>query len=78
MDSHLNRFKSPILEIHKSEKFKNSVLGFGHFNSVHTGHIRYLKHAKEIGQTFIVCIMKSIEGDARNVFSQLDRAESVS
>ena len=76
MDSHLNRFNSPILGIDKSDKFKNSVLGFGHFNSVHTGHIRYLKHSKEIGQTFIVCIMKSLDG-AGNVFSQLDRAESV-
>ena len=78
MDKYLNRFKSPILDLKNSSKYKNTILGFGHFNSVHTGHIRYLKHAKELGHTFIVCIIKSLEGDSKNVFSQLDRAEAVS
>ena len=78
MNNMQNNFKTPILDLENSKEFKGTVLGFGHFNSVHTGHIRYLKHAKELGKRFVVCVMKSVEGESTNIFSQLDRAESVS
>ena len=35
---------------------KKIVLGYGHFSAIHPGHIRYLKEAKELGDTLIVAI----------------------
>ncbi|AAQ00366.1 MULTISPECIES: PfkB family carbohydrate kinase [Prochlorococcus] len=67
----------PVIELDHAEEYIGSVVGYGHFNSVHTGHIRYLKHAKELGQKFVVAIQKHLSGDPRTHFSQLERAEGV-
>ena len=40
----------PILKISEIIPFKNCTLTYGHFNSVHHGHIRYLKHAASKGK----------------------------
>ena len=32
------------------------VLCYGHFNIIHPGHIRYLEHAKSLGQQLIVAV----------------------
>ena len=30
-----------------TESFSDCILAYGHFDSIHPGHIRYLKYAKE-------------------------------
>ena len=48
-------------------KYKdNSVLVYGHFSSLHHGHIRFLSAAKEKGNLLIVALM----GDNSKTFSQ--------
>jgi rfaE bifunctional protein kinase chain/domain len=50
------------------------TITYGHFSMVHAGHIRYLRHAKNLGKRLIV----AIAGDKKKyAFNQGDRAEGV-
>ncbi|AII42063.1 hypothetical protein KR100_01405 [Synechococcus sp. KORDI-100] len=52
------------------------ILGFGHFNTIHPGHIRYLKHARNLGEEFIIALIgDSTEADY--TFNQDERAEAL-
>ena len=64
------------LKINKN--FKNIVLTYGHFNTIHPGHIRYLRHAKEKGDFLIVALLgdKSFK-EKSNKFNQEERAEAL-
>ncbi|ABM76855.1 PfkB family carbohydrate kinase [Prochlorococcus marinus] len=55
----------------------DSVLAYGHFNSVHPGHIRHLKSAKEIGTKVVVAVIGDQSDSVKNFFSQTERAESL-
>ena len=33
---------------------KDATLAYGHFTTIHAGHIRYLKHAKGLGSELII------------------------
>ena len=35
-----------IIEIKDLENYKNFALGYGHFSTIHVGHLRYLKKLK--------------------------------
>ena len=61
------------------ENLKNCVLGYGHFDTIHPGHIRYLKHAKAQGETFIIALIGDLEKEnkKRFQFSQTERAEAL-
>jgi rfaE bifunctional protein kinase chain/domain len=57
-----------------------AVLCFGHFNTIHPGHIRYFRTARQYGEQLVV----GLEGDAQppesergKVFSEWDRAQAV-
>jgi rfaE bifunctional protein kinase chain/domain len=56
---------------------KNIVLAYGHFNIIHPGHIRYLGHAKKLGESLFVALegdqALSSSGRTHN-FSASDRA----
>ena len=69
----------PIFTVEQSPTFKNCVLAYGHFNSVHPGHIRYLKKAASEGETLIVAILPDEDkGKERGYkFSQIERAEGL-
>ena len=58
-------------------KRTKSVLAFGHFNTIHPGHIRYLKHAKEQGELLFVALRGDQDKDIKYQFTQKDRAESL-
>ena len=45
---------SNFIDIGDLKKRKDFTLGYGHFTTIHPGHIRYLKHAKSLGNTLIV------------------------
>ena len=47
----------PIFTVGNCPDFKNCTLAYGHFNSVHPGHIRYLKNAASHGQKLIVALL---------------------
>ena len=71
---------SKIIHLDEIEKYSNFVLGYGHFTTIHPGHIRYLKYAKSLGSKLII----AIKGDELNddhqtsyQFNQKERAEAL-
>ncbi len=61
-------------------KVKNAAICFGHFNTIHPGHIRYFRTARAYCSPLVV----ALEGDAQlstseqgRFFSEEDRAQSV-
>ena len=72
---------SKIIKIDELENYKNFVLGYGHFTTIHPGHIRYLKYAKSLGSKFIVAIKGDFINDEQKSiyqFNQKERAEALS
>ena len=69
----------PILNIEKATNLEGCTLTYGHFNLVHPGHIRYLKHASMIGvKTVVAIISDTHKGKSRNYqFNQQERAEGL-
>ena len=67
---------SPIIELSEATKYSGCILGYGHFNSIHTGHIRYLKRAKDINNILLVAILKNPKFEGL-IFSQHERADSL-
>jgi rfaE bifunctional protein kinase chain/domain len=60
---------------------KEAVVCFGHFNSIHPGHIRYFRAASQFGSNLVVALEGDIhfpQIDLPQVFSELERAQSVS
>ncbi len=57
---------SIISNLKDIKKYNNAVLVYGHFSSLHHGHIRFLRAAKEKGDKLIVALM----GDDSKTFSQ--------
>ena len=71
---------SKIINIKDLEKYNNFVLGYGHFTTIHPGHIRYLKYAKSLGSNLIIAIKgDGIESEKESVyqFNQKERAEAL-
>ena len=61
-------------------RFSGAVLCFGHFNSIHPGHLRHFQTARELGDPLVV----AIEGDKdlldierSQYFGEDDRAGAV-
>ena len=66
----------PILTIDECREFQKCTLAYGHFSSIHTGHIRYLKYAKSQGNKLVVAVRSDYLNNFR--FNQIERAESLS
>ena len=60
--------------------FEGCVLAYGHFTTIHPGHIRYLRHARSLGNQLAVALV----GDGSSnqplpyLFTQSERAEALS
>ena len=69
----------PIYTVDQCTKLTKCVLAYGHFNSVHPGHIRYLKKAASQEQELIVAILPDTDKGINRAykFSQLERAEGL-
>ena len=69
----------PILKLDDAKEFRKCTLAYGHFNSVHPGHIRYLKHAASQGNPLIVAIRPDKEKgiNSNYQFGQRERAEGI-
>ena len=70
----MRKFTSPIIHLDETISFKDCILGYGHFDAIHTGHIRYLNYAKDLNDILLIAILKEYPGLA---FSQSERAESL-
>ena len=58
---------------------EESVLAYGHFDTIHAGHIRYLKHAKTLGKVLFVALRCDPDPKIKIFnFNQFERAEALS
>ncbi len=70
---------TPVIHLDEAVNMSGCVLAYGHFTTIHPGHIRYLKHAKDLGEKLVVVLM----GDENNSispefqFNQKERAEAL-
>ena len=69
----------PIFTIENCPIINEAVLAYGHFNSVHPGHIRYLKKASSQGKSLFVAVLPDTnKGNNREYkFTQKERAEGL-
>ena len=71
---------SPLLQIEQAAALQGCVLAYGHFTTIHPGHIRYLRHARSLGRELVVAVVG--DGDANQAspypFRQIERAEALS
>ena len=71
--------KSLIIKLSEIGDINDCALAYGHFDTIHPGHVRYLKYAKSIGKKLIVAIM----GDSKKhdypsfKFNQKERSETL-
>ena len=49
-------------------QYSDSVLAYGHFDTIHAGHIRYLKHAKTLADTLIVAVQGDFDDNQNRNF----------
>lgn len=68
--------KTSCVRLDECDQLKGCVLGFGHFSTIHPGHIRYLKQAKNLAETFVVALMGD-KGSQSFPYNQSDRAEAL-
>ncbi len=65
------------LELAGAPSWQGCVLAYGHFNTIHPGHIRYLRHARNLGEHLLVALIG--DGCTNSYpFSQQERAEALS
>ena len=64
------------LRLEDARSFHGCVLGYGHFNTIHPGHIRYLRHARGLGEHLVVALIG--DSKTRYAFKQQERAEALS
>lgn len=70
--------RSEIKDLESVEGLKGCVLGYGHFTTIHPGHIRYLRHAKGQGELLVVALIGD-EGEGKNYpYKQRERGDSLS
>ncbi len=53
------------------------VLAYGHFSTIHPGHIRYLRHARSLGSRLVVALVGDHSG-TNFPFNQQERADALS
>ncbi len=58
------------------DEWKGCILAYGHFSTIHPGHIRYLRHAEKLGETLIVALVGD-NSPSKYAFSQKERAEAL-
>ena len=67
---------TPFLELNDAASWHGCVLAYGHFNTIHPGHIRYLRHARGLGNQMVVALIG--DGKTNYAFKQQERAEALS
>ncbi|KZR61071.1 PfkB family carbohydrate kinase [Prochlorococcus sp. MIT 1306] len=71
--------KTTIIKLRDAKKAENCTLTFGHFTTIHPGHIRYLKHAKTLRRNLYIAVQGDLSQDLPSSyhFTQKERAESL-
>ena len=75
----ISTMSSKIISLDESLHLEGCVLCYGHFTTIHAGHIRYLRHAKMQGEKLAI----ALKGDGNNLsepkyrFNRQERAEAL-
>ncbi len=69
-----------LLTLEQAASLQGCVLAYGHFTTIHPGHIRYLRHARSLGPSLVVALVGDGPPDKPSPypFSQSERAEALS
>ena len=69
-----------LIRLEQASNLQGCVLCYGHFTTIHPGHIRYLRHARSLGTTLVVALVGDGLSDQPSPypFSQEERAEALS
>ena len=69
-----------LISLQEGAERNGCVLAYGHFTTIHPGHIRYLRHARELGPDLVVALVGDGPNDQPSPypFSQAERAEALS
>ena len=46
-----------VLRLEDATHWHGCILAYGHFNTIHPGHIRYLRHARGLGERLVVAMI---------------------
>ena len=65
-----------INTLKEAKTFQGCVLAYGHFSTIHPGHIRYLRHARSLGKQLLVALIGD-GGSTSYPFNQQERAEAL-
>ncbi len=57
-------------------QIQGCILAYGHFSTIHPGHIRYLKHAKTLGDKLVIALIGD-EVKKHFPFNQKERSEAL-
>jgi rfaE bifunctional protein kinase chain/domain len=68
-----------LLTLEEAAGRRGCVLGYGHFTTIHAGHIRYLRHARSLGAELVVALVGDGPADQPSPypFRQPERAEAL-
>ena len=68
-----------LLSLEQAAERSGCVLAYGHFTTIHPGHIRYLRHARELGPDLVVALVGDGPADQPSPypFRQPERAEAL-
>jgi len=72
--------KTKVISIKDATRLKECVMTYGHFSTIHPGHIRYLRNARKYGKIIVVALMGDNAADSNNnrfEFAATDRAETL-
>jgi len=67
--------KTQLLPLDKASHWCGCVLTYGHFSTIHPGHIRYLRYANGISKPMVVALIG--DGNKEFPFNQQERAEAL-
>jgi len=69
-----------LIPLEQAASLKGCVLAYGHFTTIHPGHIRYLRHARSLGASLAVALVGDGPPDQPSPypFRQPERAEALS
>ena len=69
--------KTKNIKLADGREWEGCVLAYGHFTTIHPGHIRYLRHARNLGEKLVVALIGENSGTSYP-FNQQERAEALS
>ena len=65
-----------LIHLESFRDCRDCVLAYGHFSTIHPGHIRYLRHARNLGSPLLVALIGD-DSTIRYPFTQQERAEAL-